>query len=63
MYWQCQRGCPAGANKTYASAAEATRFAMSLDREGRDELGRNAPLVGLFPLRAWHRLKQRSRER
>ncbi|MBO0776277.1 MAG: hypothetical protein J2P34_08165 [Actinobacteria bacterium] len=57
MTWHCQRGCGAGGRKTYASAAEAGRFAAAFDREDRDDLGRRAPLVALLPLRAWRRLQ------
>lgn len=52
MRWRCARGrCEAGGAKTYASASDARRYARAFDRRDRDDLGRRAPLVGLFPLR------------
>jgi hypothetical protein len=57
LRWTCQRGCGAGGAKTYASARDAERYARSFDREDRDDLGRRAPLLGMFPLRIWHRLQ------
>jgi hypothetical protein len=59
MRWDCARGCGAGGEKGYPTAAEATRFARAFDREDRQELGRRAPLVGLFPLRFMHALRGR----
>jgi hypothetical protein len=32
------------------------------DREDRDQLGRRAPLLGMFPLRIWHKVHERSRQ-
>ena len=61
MRWSCERGCGAGGEKTYASAADADRFARAFDREDRADLGRRAPLVGLFPLRLARLLRRRSR--
>ncbi len=49
--WHCRRGCGAGGDKRYASADAARRYAIAFDREDREDLGRRAPLVGLFPLR------------
>ena len=51
MRWTCERGCGAGGSKEYASAEEAARYAAAFDREDRSELGRRAPLLGMFPLR------------
>ena len=59
LTWTCQRGCGASAEKSYASADEARRMAAALDREDRDDLGRRAPLLGLFPLRLWRMLRRR----
>lgn len=54
MTWSCERdGCAAGGSKLYPTAADASRFAAALDREDRDQLGRQAPLFGLLPLRIW----------
>lgn len=59
MRWECARGCGAGGSKEYGTAAEAARFAAAFDREDSDELGRRAPLFGLFPLRLWWLLRRR----
>jgi hypothetical protein len=61
MRWTCERGCGAGGSKEYASPAEASSFAAAFDREDRDELGRRAPILGMFPLRVWHSLRRRQR--
>jgi hypothetical protein len=61
MSWTCARGCGAGSSKEYASAADASRFAAAFDREDRDELGRRAPLLGMFPLRLWWSIRRRGR--
>ena len=61
MRWTCERGCGAGGAKEYATDAEAGRYAAAFDREDRDELGRRAPLLGLFPLRLWWHLRRRDR--
>jgi hypothetical protein len=63
MRWSCERDCGAGGEKTYASAADAARYARALDREDRDELGRRAPLIGLLPLRIAWLLRRRRRAR
>ena len=63
MRWHCQRGCGAGGSKRYDTAAEATLYASAFDREDREDLGRRAPLFGLFPLRLlrpWRRRGSRS---
>lgn len=57
LRWSCQRGCGAGGAKTYGTAADARRYALTFDREDRDDLGHRAPLLGMFPLRIWHRLR------
>ncbi len=59
MRWACERGCGAGGAKDYATAADAARYARALDREDRDELGRRAPLIGLFPLRIAYMARRR----
>jgi hypothetical protein len=63
MLWECERDCDAGGRKTYASPAEARRYAAAFDREDRDELGRRAPVLGMFPLRLWHQMRRRSERR
>ena len=55
--WECERGCGAGGSKRYDTAAEAKRYATAFDREDRDDLGRRATLVGLFPLRIYRALR------
>ena len=35
LEWWCQRGCPSGGKKAYASEEEAMRIASVLDREPR----------------------------
>jgi hypothetical protein len=62
MRWHCERGCGAGGERTYATAADAQRYARAFDREDREDLGRRAPLVALFPLRL-ARLLQKRRSR
>jgi len=57
MRWACERGCGAGGSKQYGTEADAQRFARAFDREDRDELGRRAPLFGMFPLRVYRSLK------
>ena len=58
MRWTCERGCGAGGEKRYASAAEARRYAAAFDREDREDLGRRAPLIGLLPLRIFRALRR-----
>jgi hypothetical protein len=62
MHWRCQRGCGAGGSKTYPSPGEASRYATALDVEDRADIGRRAPILGMFPLRLWRKL-QRAHER
>ena len=61
MHWTCERGCGAGSSKEYESASDAARYAAAFDREDRSELGRRAPLLGMFPLRMWWTLRRRQR--
>jgi hypothetical protein len=58
MRWACQRGCGATGSKTYASAADADRYARAFDREDGRDLGRRAP-VGLLPMRLVRALRRR----
>ena len=60
MRWVCER-CGAGGTKEYATAAEASGYAAAFDREDRSELGRRAPVLGMFPLRLWWTLRRRER--
>ncbi|WP_277050639.1 hypothetical protein [Ruania albidiflava] len=59
LRWQCIRDCHAGGSKTYRSEAEAARCAAAFNRRDTDDLGRRAPLVGLFPLRLWRKMRRR----
>jgi hypothetical protein len=61
MVWRCQRGCGAGGEKRYSSAADASRYAAAFDREDREDLGRRAPLFGLLPLRLARAFRRRVR--
>jgi len=63
MHWECERDCNAGGQKTYQSPAQASHYAKAFDREDRDQLGRRAPLLGMFPLRLWHKISQRAQRR
>jgi hypothetical protein len=60
MRWTCER-CGAGGSKEYESATEAARYAAAFDSEDRDEVGRRAPFLGMFPLRMWWNLRNRHR--
>lgn len=57
MVWSCTRGCGARGSKEYRSASDATRFANAFNKRDTDDLGRRAPLLGMFPLRLWRRLR------
>ena len=61
MRWACQRGCGAAGSKTYASAAEADRYARAFDREDGRDLGRRAPFFGPLPLRLARAGRRRDR--
>jgi hypothetical protein len=49
MLWECERGCGEGGSKTYATAADARRYAAAFDRRDADDVGRR-PLLSLLPL-------------
>jgi hypothetical protein len=57
MRWVCMRGCGAGGEKRYATAAEAERYARGFERE-RDDIGRRTP-VGALPLRLLRATRRR----
>ena len=60
MRWACARKCgQAEGSKTYASAADAERYARALNKRDNEDLGKRAPLLGLFPLRFWRWYKNR----
>lgn len=64
MFWECERGCgKASGSKRYATAEQARRYAVAFDRRDNSELGKRAPLIGLLPLRLWHRLNSPSKGR
>jgi hypothetical protein len=60
MRWSCVRECGAGGgSKEYGTPSQAARYARAFDRKDTDDLGRRAPLFGLFPLRMARALKER----
>lgn len=59
MRWACDRCGAAAGSKTYASAAEAARYAKAFNRRDSDDLGKRAPVLGLLPLRVWRKLTRR----
>lgn len=59
MVWECERGCGVTGSKTYPTAQAASRYAEVFDRRDAQNLGQRAPLIGLFPLRLWHRFRGR----
>ncbi|MGW5363885.1 hypothetical protein [Actinopolymorpha pittospori] len=61
MSWRCRRGCGAGGSKRYPTVEHARRYARAFDRDDLRDLGRRAPLVGLFPLRLLYALRDRRR--
>jgi hypothetical protein len=58
MRWECERGCGLAGSKTYATPADAARYAAAFDRGDSRDLGRRAPL-SLFPLRLVRRRRER----
>jgi hypothetical protein len=60
MQWRCQRGCGAGGSKVYPTPAEASRYAAALDVDDLADIGRRAPILGMFPLRIWRFMRKRS---
>lgn len=58
MHWSCERGCGAAGSKRYESPETAARFATAFDHRDSADTGRRAPLLGMFPLRVFHRLRQ-----
>ncbi len=58
MSWCCQRGCgELSGSKRYDTGTDARRYAAAFNHRDRDDLGRRAPLLGLFPLRLWRRIR------
>ncbi|WP_433228693.1 hypothetical protein [Actinomadura formosensis] len=60
MRWWCARECGAAGSKEYSTASEARRYARVFDKKDTDDLGRRAPLVGLFPLRMIRAMQKRA---
>jgi hypothetical protein len=58
MHWECERCGEAAGEKRYASAADAARYARTLDREDREALGRRPAMLSLLPLRLFQRLRR-----
>ena len=57
MRWSCERCGEQGGSKTYATAADAERYARALDRRDAQDVGKR-PLLSLLPL--WLARKGRS---
>jgi hypothetical protein len=49
MRWGCERCGEEGGSKTYATPAEAARYARALDRRDAEDMGKR-PLLSLLPL-------------
>ena len=49
MRWACERCGEDGGSKTYATAAEAQRYARAFDRRDAEDVGKR-PLLSLLPL-------------
>jgi hypothetical protein len=62
LLWTCEHGCGIGGRKLYPTPEQARRYAASFNREDRENLGRRAPLVGLFPLRLLRSTRKRGRD-
>jgi hypothetical protein len=60
MRWACERGCGFGGAKTYASAADARRYAIAFDRDPLDATSRR-PMLSVLPLWLGRWLRRRQR--
>ena len=49
MRWACERCGEEGGSKTYATAADAQRYARALDRRDAEDVGKR-PLLSMLPL-------------
>ncbi len=58
LRWSCERDCGTEGHKTYASAADAVRYATAFNRRDSDAVGKRAPLIGLLPLRLWRLIRR-----
>jgi hypothetical protein len=63
MIWECERCGHPGGSKEYASAEDATRYALAFDREDREALQRRPALLSLLPLRLFRLLRPRAEDR
>jgi hypothetical protein len=59
MLWECARKCGAGGSKQYATADDARRYALGLERESAPDRG--PPLIAALPLRVVRRALARRR--
>jgi hypothetical protein len=59
LRWACRRCGDPGGVRRYDTAREATRYADAFNREDRSDIGRRAPLLGMFPLRLYRALRAR----
>lgn len=57
MTWACERCRNEFGHKDYTTERDAQRYAATFDRRESDNMGRGAPLIGLFPLRIWHKFR------
>ena len=63
MRWSCERGCgQASGAKQYDTAQHAQHYAEAFNRRDSADVGKRAPLLGMFPLRLWRRFT-RGRDR
>ena len=62
MMWDCERCDTIGGVKEYGSPERARKFAAAFDVEDNEDVGRRAPLLGMFPLRMARYLRRKSQE-
>jgi hypothetical protein len=60
MLWECERCGHPGGSKTYASTADANRYALAFDREDREALQRRPAMLSLLPLRLFGLVRRRA---
>jgi hypothetical protein len=58
MRWSCERGCGEGGEKTYATAAEAERYAAAFNVRDSDK-AHNHPTLSTLPLWVVRKLRGR----
>jgi hypothetical protein len=59
MTWACEWCGGHAGSKTYDSAVAARKYARAFDRRDGQDVGKRAPLLGMFPLRLWRFLRNR----